>query len=161
MADEDVQAPADLTATTEPEKTAPARQKKSPRPKKVAVEKASAPAPVAAKPKTRRLTDEEKQERVSQIEKDVAGGATLKDAVKSVGISDQTYYQWKKAVAKPAVAKPAVAPAAPKASVKPVSTDDDIAELIALEEENRRLRKLVSEKLRAENADFRKRLGME
>jgi len=156
MADEDVQAPADVTATTEPEQTAPARQKKSPRPKKAVAEKASASAPVVARPKTRGLTDQEKQDRVSQIEKDVADGTTLKDAVKSVGISDQTYYQWKKAVAKPAVSPPA-----PKASVKPVSADDEIAEFIALEEENRRLRKLVSEKLRAENADLRKRLGME
>ena len=156
MADEDVQAPADVTATTEPEKTAPARPKKAVRPKKASAEKVSAQAPAPAKPKIRGLTDQEKQERVSQIEKDVAGGATLKEAVKKVGISDQTFYQWKKASA-----KPAGAPTASKTSDKPVSADDEIAEFIALEEENRRLRKLVAEKLRAENADLRKRLGME
>lgn len=156
MADENVQAPTDAITATESKETAPARVKKAPRVKKVAGEKAGAPAQAAAKPRTRGLTDEEKQERVSKIEKDVAYGATLKDAVKSVGISDQTYYQWKKAAA-----KPAAAPAASKTSNKPVSADDEIAEFIALEEENRRLRKLVSEKLRAENADLRKRLGME
>lgn len=156
MADEDVQVPADVTATTEPEQTAPTRQKKAPRSKKASAEKMSVPVPATAKPKTRRLTDDEKQESVSRIEKDVAAGATLKDAVKLVGISDQTYYQWKKAAA-----KPAVAPAASKTSDRPVSADDEIAEFIALEEENLRLRKLVSEKLRAENADLRKRLGME
>ncbi|MBW6425185.1 transposase [Rhizobium sp. XQZ8] len=156
MAEEDVQAPADVTATNEPEQTALARQKKIPRPKKAVAEKASASAPVVARPKTRGLTDQEKQDRVSQIEKDVAGGATLKDAVKTVGISDQTYYQWKKAAA-----KLAVAPVASKASDKSVSADDEIAEFIALEEENRRLRKLVAEKLRAENADLRKRLRIE
>ncbi len=37
---------------------------------------------------------------------------------------------------------------------------DDIADLRQLEEENARLRKALSEKLRAENADLRKRLGL-
>ena len=36
---------------------------------------------------------------------------------------------------------------------------DDIADLLKLEEENKQLRKQLSEKLRAENADLRKRLG--
>lgn len=36
---------------------------------------------------------------------------------------------------------------------------DDIADLIKLEEENKRLRKELSDRLRAENADLRKRLG--
>ncbi|MDM9621914.1 hypothetical protein A6U87_20470 [Rhizobium sp. AC44/96] len=38
---------------------------------------------------------------------------------------------------------------------------DEIADLIQLEEENQRLRKLLAEKLRAENADLRKRLGLD
>lgn len=156
MADNEVRPPADAITATESEQSIPARPKKAYRSKKAAGEKTSAPAPTVAKLKTRGLTDHEKQERVSQIEKDVAGGATLKDAAKSAGISDQTYYQWKKASAKPAVAL-----ATPKASEKTVSADDEIAEFIALEEENRRLRKLVGEKLRAENANLRKRLGME
>lgn len=36
---------------------------------------------------------------------------------------------------------------------------DDIAVLIKLEEENKQLRKQLSDRLRAENADLRKRLG--
>jgi len=36
---------------------------------------------------------------------------------------------------------------------------DDIADLIKLEEENKQLRKELSDKLRSENADLRKRLG--
>ena len=40
-----------------------------------------------------------------------------------------------------------------------VEFDDGFADLIKLEEENRSLRKQLSEKLRAENADLRKRLG--
>lgn len=54
----------------------------------------------------------------------------------------------------------------PKTSVQkqpieaPVPVPDEIADLIQLEEENVRLRKTLAEKLRAENADLRKRLGL-
>jgi len=41
-----------------------------------------------------------------------------------------------------------------------VSARDDMADLIQLEEENSRLRKTLAEKLRSENADLRKRLGL-
>ncbi|MBY3483288.1 SyrB-like regulator [Rhizobium leguminosarum] len=56
---------------------------------------------------------------------------------------------------------PAKATAAPKASerVASVSTSDDLADLLQLEEENKLLRKTLAEKLRAENADLRKRIG--
>lgn len=37
---------------------------------------------------------------------------------------------------------------------------DDMADLIQLEEENKRLRKTLAEKLRQENADLRKRLNL-
>jgi hypothetical protein len=36
---------------------------------------------------------------------------------------------------------------------------DEMTDLLQLEEENQKLRKLLAEKLRAENADLRKRLG--
>lgn len=42
----------------------------------------------------------------------------------------------------------------------PAATDE-MADLLQLEEENRRLRKLLAEKLRAENADLRKRLNLD
>ncbi|NTF10635.1 transcriptional regulator [Agrobacterium rubi] len=42
----------------------------------------------------------------------------------------------------------------------PAEASDDMAELLKLEEENRSLRKQLSEKLRAENADLRKRLNL-
>lgn len=38
---------------------------------------------------------------------------------------------------------------------------DEMADLLQLEEENQRLRKLLSEKLRAENSDLRKRLKLD
>ncbi|MGV1760498.1 SyrB-like regulator [Rhizobium sp. A22-96] len=59
-----------------------------------------------------------------------------------------------KAAVKTKVASPAKAPA--KA---PVTAADEMADLLQLEEENKQLRKALAEKLRAENADLRKRLG--
>ncbi|WP_244426434.1 transcriptional regulator [Rhizobium sp. PDO1-076] len=46
------------------------------------------------------------------------------------------------------------------APTTPVDAIDDMAELLRLEDENRSLRKQLSEKLRAENADLRKRLNL-
>lgn len=45
--------------------------------------------------------------------------------------------------------------AAPKVAI------DEMTDILQLEEENQRLRKLVAEKLRAENADLRKRLNLD
>ena len=52
-------------------------------------------------------------------------------------------------------------PAKAKASTAAVaaSGSDGLADLLQLEEENARLRKTLAEKLRAENADLRKRIG--
>jgi len=41
----------------------------------------------------------------------------------------------------------------------PAAALDEIEDLIKLEEDNKRLRQLLSDKLRGENADLRKRLG--
>lgn len=46
------------------------------------------------------------------------------------------------------------------ATVAPVSATDEMADLLRLEDENKRLRQSLAEKLRAENADLRKRLGL-
>ncbi|MBY5454079.1 MULTISPECIES: transcriptional regulator [Rhizobium] len=43
----------------------------------------------------------------------------------------------------------------------PMTAIDEMADLLQLEEENQRLRKLLAEKLRAENADLRKRLKLD
>ncbi|PZM16395.1 SyrB-like regulator [Rhizobium tubonense] len=51
-----------------------------------------------------------------------------------------------------------VVPAEPAAK-SPVTASDEMADLIQLEEENKSLRKALADKLRAENADLRKRLG--
>lgn len=50
----------------------------------------------------------------------------------------------------------------PKAATPPPAAEtapDEMGDLIALEAENKRLRQALSEKLRAENADLRKKLG--
>lgn len=50
----------------------------------------------------------------------------------------------------------------PKAATLPPAAEtaaDEMGDLIALEAENKRLRHALSEKLRAENADLRKKLG--
>ncbi|MER9548433.1 transposase [Mesorhizobium sp. M0322] len=87
-------------------------------------------------------SEEERAQKLRQIEKLLSGGATLKSAVKQAGTSEQTYYQWKK---KAAVAAPA---------------SDDLKDLLALEEENKRLKSLLAERLRAENAELKRRLGL-
>lgn len=57
-------------------------------------------------------------------------------------------------------ARAAAKPADVASTVAPASAADEMAELLRLEEENKRLRQTLAEKLRAENADLRKRLGL-
>ncbi|MER8458299.1 transposase [Mesorhizobium sp. M1300] len=90
-------------------------------------------------------SEEERVQKLSQIEKLLGGGATLKSAVKQAGTTEQTYYQWKKKAAVAAVAAPA---------------SDDLKDLLELEEENKRLKNLLAERLRAENAELKRRLGL-
>ncbi len=63
------------------------------------------------------------------------GSGTLKDAIKKAGISEQTYYLWKRA------AKPVQ-----QAEQKSVAAVDAFEDLIQLEEENLKLRKALAEK---------------
>lgn len=89
-------------------------------------------------------SEKERAQRLTQIDKSIKNGDTLKSAVKQVGLSVQTYYHWKKATA----------PA-------PGTTSDDLRDLVALEEENKHLKSLLAERLRSENAELKKRLGLE
>lgn len=151
MADEELLTAPDSTAPKpEAEKAAAAVRGKRSSSKKAAAGKADTVSQKTAKPKARGLSDDEKREKIKQVEATIAGGATLKDAVDAASISDQTYYTWKKAVAVTTAEEPA----------STATFDDELAEFTRLEEENRRLRKLLAEKLRAENTALRKRLGM-
>jgi len=151
MIEDDVPTQSDSTETkADAEKTTVTARGKRSSPKKAAAGKVANSVQKSDKPKARGLSDADKLEKIRQIEAAVAGGATLKDAVGAASISDQTYYTWKKAVAAPTSGT----------SSRPVAVDDEFAEFVQLEEENRRLRKLLGEKLRTENAELRKRLGI-
>lgn len=73
--------------------------------------------------------------------------------------------QTKAVPSSPEISAPAKKPRkmrTPKPTVEamsPALAGDEMADLLQLEEENRNLRKQLAEKLRAENADLRKRLG--
>ncbi|WEX79733.1 transposase (plasmid) [Sinorhizobium numidicum] len=152
MADESNAGPvAATTAATDAEVKVPtAKKRRSPRPQKAASEPAQSKTPAA---KRRGYTEQEKSEKLKLIETQLSEGNTLKDAIKSAGISEQTYYHWKGA-ARPVEQKDTN-------GAKPLPAGDELADLVQLEEENQRLRKLLAEKLRAENAELRKRLGLD
>lgn len=78
---------------------------------------------------------------LGQIEKSIRRGESVKSATRQAGISEQTYYQWKK-------------------TAVPASESGDLKDLIALEEENKRLKSLLAERLRKENAELKKKLGL-
>jgi hypothetical protein len=148
---ESTQIPTEAPAkpTPEPKKKKAARSRKTKtEATKPAVSKRSRQAPKAAEapvPATRAprkiYSEKERAQKLSQIEKAIAYGATIKNAVGQSGISEQTYYQWKKATA-----------------VTPKS--DDLKDLLALEEENKRLKKMLAEHLRKENAELKNKLGL-
>jgi putative transposase len=129
---------------------APRRQKAVATPVQAEAKATDATSAVpAAKP--RRYSEQERGEKLKLIGTQVAGGtSTLRDAIKNAGISEQTYYQWKRTVK-----------AVDQGGDKPVSVGNGLADLVQLEEENQRLRKILAEKLRAENAELRKRLGLD
>lgn len=154
MTDEgnNVAAAASVEAVGDVKAKAQEKQRSPKREKAVAETIPTASTTAAAKtPRRPRKTysDRERAGKLTLISTQVAKGkATLQEAIKSVGISVQTYYQWKRNGA-PAITK-----------VKAVSGGHDLAELVQLEVENRKLRSLLAEKLRAENCELRKRLGL-
>lgn len=168
------------TAETAQQTSAP--KKKAPAAKKAAAPKAAEAAPAQ---KSRRLTPAERADLLAAVASETADGKnTLKDTLKKFNIKEQTYYNWKNdaqaksakpasgskkpaAAAKPAKAKaaaskPSAAASAPakSASSKSSPATDELKALVALEAENQRLRKSLAEKLRKENAELRKRLGL-
>ena len=79
------------------------------------------------------------------------------------GISGQKKGRKTKVIEGAAVAKRAYVKRAPKTGEPATvvsSAGDEMADLLQLEEENQRLRKLLAEKLRSENADLRKKLKL-
>lgn len=148
MADESNTGPV-AAAEAVAETKAPAGKRKSSSRRQRTAAGQVAESKTTAKPK--RYSETERADKLNLIEAEVAqGNSTLKDAIKSAGISEQTYYVWKKS-AKLGDRKPE----------ESVVAGDDLADLIQLDKENLRLRNLLSDKLRAENAELRKRLGLD
>lgn len=81
-------------------------------------------------------------------------------AAKAAGGSKQRVEGTPASSAEPATAKRRAAKEPVAVIDAPVSAADEMAELLQLEEENSRLRKSLAEKLRAENASLRKKLGL-
>jgi hypothetical protein len=147
------------TTPTTPETPAKAEtseaKKKAPRTRKVAkaqptrsaakrvakavVSESVTPAPSKARRKIYSVN--ERAQKLGQIEKSIGRGESIKSATKHAGISEQTYYQWKKAAVS-------------------VPEGGELKDLLALEEENARLKKLLAERLRKENAELKKKLGL-
>lgn len=137
MADEndtitDTNAPASVVAALD----APKKQRK-PRTKKAAPETASLtvasePADVSATPAGKRGKQTRGRKPKSSVAENKTESAPLKRGRKAVRT----------------------------AAAAPISASDEMADLLQLEEENQRLRKLLAEKLRLENADLRKKLNL-
>ncbi len=132
MADENItMTDADTPAAATPD--VPKKERK-PRTKKAAAETVS--AAVSAQPAVASNAAAVKPKRGRKIKSDEAATSAKRAPVKRA----------------PKAAQAAAAPS--------VTAVDEFADLLQLEEENQRLRKLLAEKLRTENADLRKRLNL-
>lgn len=162
MADESNIVPPVETAETDAAVSKPAGKKRS-SPGRQQAAGAQVKAAAAKTSKQRKHSEHERAEKLRQIETQVAeGSTTIRDAIKSAGISEQTYYHWKK-IAEPVgrTAGEVADDVKERTDSTPITAGDDLQDLLLLEAENQRLRKLLAEKLRAENTELRKRLGME
>lgn len=131
----------DAAVTDAPTSSAEPKKQRAPRRPKVATDMMGGMT-VAKLPKGRRKRSELAGDTtLTSIETPVAGKRRAKSAIKEDGRKRRT-----KRVEQPLAT--------------PAPEIDEMADLIQLEEENKRLRKTLAEKLRAENADLRKRLGL-
>ncbi|MHA6645986.1 transposase [Mesorhizobium sp. A623] len=147
---ESVQIPTEAIATGEtPEvkKNIQRQRTTKAQPERSARKAASKSVPAAVDPsvavrKARKIySEKERSQLLSQIEKSIVRSESIKNATRQAGISEQTYYQWKKAAT-------------------PASESGDLKDLLALEDENKRLKGLLAERLRKENAELKKKLGL-
>jgi hypothetical protein len=128
-----------------PAKAPAPKKQRAPRRQKAAAEAtvAASLAKTAKLPRGRRKRGEQAGEaKLPPVETQVTGKSTSKDAIKDTGRKRAP-----KQTEQPAKA--------------PIAAVDEMEDLLHLEEENKRLRKTLADKLRAENADLRKRLGLD
>ena len=97
--------------------------------------------PALVRGKRRVYSQKERAGILAKIAKSISPNVSIKKAVGQAGISEPTYYQWKKLAKTPVPA-------------------DELRDLLALEEENKQLKKQLAERLRQENAELRKKLGL-
>ncbi|MEI5676881.1 MULTISPECIES: transposase [unclassified Mesorhizobium] len=128
---------------TKPKTRAPnAARAKAAKPAKASATAAAAVAtPVISASTRKRYSEKERGQKLGEIQNLIKAGESVRGATKKAGISEQTYYQWKKPTAK-------------------ASQSDELKDLVKLESENARLKKLLAERLRKENADLKKKLGI-
>lgn len=148
--DESAQTPTEVPATREAavtKKKVPRAKAAKAQPERPARKAATKPVPATTDASTtvRKArsvySEKERGQLLGQIEKSIGRGESVKNATSQASISEQTYYQWKKSAA-------------------PASDGGDLKDLLALEEENARLKKLLADRLRKENAELKKKLGL-
>lgn len=142
MADENNTGSITDVVKTDSPATIPAakKQRASRRPKAVA--EATGATSIAKAPTGRRKRGEHAGDvKPKSAETQVTGKSAAKGVIKGAGR--------KRVVKQPE-----------QTATTPVSAADEMADLVQLEEENKRLRETLADKLRAENADLRKRLGI-
>jgi putative transposase len=136
VADENNVDPVTVVAGTDPKvKATTDKKQRSPRRQKIPVESvrvaAKAVAAAALTSRAKNYSAEERMAKLDLINTQVRNGiSTLKDAIKAAGISEQTYYDWKR-----------TSNSVEQIDAKPVPAGDDLADLVHLEQENLRLRK--------------------
>ena len=129
----------EIVETAPPAEVAPPKKRRGPRPKNVVADAtAESPEAAAAQPVRGRR---KRADKAADGKLSVEAPAVRKTRAKKVAGETRGAKQ-------------------PTATTAPAPVLDDIADLRQLEEENARLRKALAEKLRAENADLRKRLGL-
>lgn len=90
----------------------------------------------------KRYTPQERERKLNEIKQLTDSGVSIRRAVKEVGITEQTYYQWKR-----------------RPDYERDVRNGDV-DLEALERENLRLKKLLVKKLASENMELKKKLGI-
>jgi putative transposase len=125
------------------------------------------PAEASSKAKEKKTRAPRKPKTVAKAVADTSVSAPIKKTrgpskkalTTSVPVAAEPAAKAPAPVKKAPAAKAQPAKRAPKVEAAPVDTDG-FTDLLKLEEENQKLRKELSGKLRAENADLRKKLGM-
>ncbi|MCS3742172.1 SyrB-like regulator [Rhizobium sp. BK661] len=130
-----------VNATAPAEMPAPKKQR-GPR-KKITTEAAGSAVPVAKSPKG---TRQKRSELISETKPASVEAAAPAKGLAPTGVRGPRKY--------------GAAKQAKRTGTVVATAVDEVADLLQLEEENKRLRKTLAEKLRAENADLRKRLGI-